>query len=81
VDPETQLQWRVDDAFIGREAMRIVEHIIEGAGASIYYEADPLQRFWRDLHSTGGHTQFNTDSAMQMLGRSMLGLPPDPRLV
>lgn len=81
IDPEVAMWWRVDDAYVGHEAVRIVEHLIEGAGASIYYEKDVLQRFWRDLHSVGGHTHFNTDSAMQILGRHLLGLEPDPTLI
>lgn len=81
INPATQILWRVNDAHVGREAMRIVEHIIEGSGASVYFDTNPLQRFWRDLHSIGGHTYFNTDSAFQILGRHMLGLPIDPNLV
>lgn len=81
MSPETQMMWRVTDAHVGHEAMRVVEQIIEGSGASVYFESNPLQRFWRDLHSTGGHTWFNTDSAFQVLGRQMLGLPRDPTLV
>jgi 3-hydroxy-9,10-secoandrosta-1,3,5(10)-triene-9,17-dione monooxygenase len=78
---ETQMWWRVTDAYVGRESMRITEHIVDGAGASIYHESNPLQRFWRDLHSASGHTWFNTDSALQILGRELLGLPADPRLI
>ncbi|WP_371747083.1 hypothetical protein [Mycolicibacterium sp. YH-1] len=52
---ETLMWWRVTDAYVGRESMRIAEHIIDGAGASIYHESNPLQRFWRDLHSANGH--------------------------
>ena len=81
IDPDIAMWWRVDDAYVGHEAVRIAEHIIEGAGASIYYEKDVLQRFWRDLHSVGGHTHFNTDSAMQILGRHLLDLEPDPTLI
>lgn len=80
-DPETQMWWRVTDSFVGREAVRIVERIVESAGASIYFEANPLQQFWRDIHATGGHTYFNNDSAMQILGRHLLGLAPDPTLI
>ncbi|UNB54522.1 acyl-CoA dehydrogenase family protein [Mycolicibacterium sp. YH-1] len=80
-NPEELMWWRVTDAYVGRETMRIVEHIVDGAGASIYFEANPLQRFWRDMHSASGHTWLNTESAMQILGRHLLDLPPDPRLV
>jgi 3-hydroxy-9,10-secoandrosta-1,3,5(10)-triene-9,17-dione monooxygenase len=80
-DPEELLWWRVTDAYVGRETMRIVEHIVDGAGASIYFETNPLQRFWRDMHSAGGHTWFSTESAMQILGRHLLDLPADPRLI
>lgn len=81
MSPETQVMWRVNDAHVGHEAMRIVEQMIEGSGASVYFETNALQRFWRDLHSTGGHTWFNTDSAYQVMGRHLLGLSPDPTLV
>jgi len=80
-DLEEGLWTRVTDAYVGRESMRIVEHIVDGAGASIYYEANPLQRFWRDMHTASGHTWFNTESAMQILGRHLLGLPADPHLI
>ena len=78
---EEAMWWRVTDAYVGREAMRVTEHIVDGAGASIYHESNPLQRFWRDMHSASGHTYFNTDSALQILGRELLGLPADPRLI
>ena len=81
LDPEEAMWWRVTDAYVGREAMRVTEHIVDGAGASIYHESNPLQRFWRDMHSASGHTYFNTDSALQILGRELLGLPADPRLI
>lgn len=80
-DPEAQMWWRVTDGYVGREAVRIVERLVESAGASIYFENNPLQRFWRDMHSTGGHAYFNTDSALQILGRHLLGLAPDPVLI
>jgi alkylation response protein AidB-like acyl-CoA dehydrogenase len=81
IDAVRQMEWRVNDAYVGREATRIAELIIEGSGASVFFDTNPLQRFWRDLHATGGHTYFNTESAFQVLGRQMLGLPPDPNLV
>jgi 4-hydroxyphenylacetate 3-monooxygenase len=78
---EDQMNARVEQAFAGREAVRTVEHVIESAGASVYSEANPLNRFWRDLHVAGGHTRFYTDLPMQVLGRSLLGLPADPAWV
>jgi 3-hydroxy-9,10-secoandrosta-1,3,5(10)-triene-9,17-dione monooxygenase len=80
-DPAEMMWWRVTDAYVGRETMRIVEHLVDGGGASIFFEKNPIQQFWRDMHSAGGHTFLSTDSAMQILGRHLLDLPADPRLV
>lgn len=81
VTAEDQMNWRVDEAFAGREMVRTVERLIEAAGTGIFFEAHPLQRFWRDLRVAGSHVRFDTDLPMQALGRHLLGLPPDPRWV
>jgi len=53
-------------------------HLFEGAGGSAIYNAEALQRVWRDLNAAGGHVAFSWDDAVSDFGRASLGLPPSP---
>lgn len=74
-------RWRGEHAYVGVLAVRALDRIMDGAGGSATYNWNPLQRFWRDVHTARGHAYMDADSAMQVYGREALGLDPDPLLV
>jgi 4-hydroxyphenylacetate 3-monooxygenase len=75
------LRWRGEHAYIGELAVRALDRVMDGAGGSATYNWNPLQRFFRDLHTARGHAYMDVDSALQVYGRETLGLEPDPLLV
>ena len=81
VDVGQVLRWRGEDAYVGRMAIRALDRLIDGAGGSYTYNWNPLQRFWRDIHTAGGHVYMDIDSGLQVYGREILGLEPDPEVV
>lgn len=52
--------------------------LFEGAGGGAIYDAEPLQRVWRDLNAASAHVAFSWDDAVNDFGRASLGIPPSP---
>ncbi len=52
-----------------------ISTVCDGAGASIYYERSPIQRFQRDVETMKGHVVFDTDRSTVSFGQAALGLP------
>ena len=52
-----------------------ISTVCDGAGASIYYEHSPIQRFQRDVETMKGHVVFDTDRSTVSYGQAALGLP------
>jgi alkylation response protein AidB-like acyl-CoA dehydrogenase len=61
-----------------RQATQI---LCESAGSSAHGLTSPLQRAWRDVNVIGTHVVFDIDTANELYGRSMLGLPPNSFLI
>jgi GTP cyclohydrolase II len=51
--------------------------VCDGAGARVYYDGSPIQRFQRDVETMKGHVVFDIDRASVQYGRVALGLEPD----
>jgi 3-hydroxy-9,10-secoandrosta-1,3,5(10)-triene-9,17-dione monooxygenase len=68
-----------DYAYLARLCVEAIEQIYIASGASANFEANPLQRYWRDVHAMAAHMALNFDNAGAVFGRSALGLPPKPR--
>lgn len=66
--------------FITDRALRIVNRLFEGAGASAIADFNPMQRYWRDAHAARLHTGSDYDTAVQHHGRFLMGLMPTPDL-
>lgn len=58
-----------------RAARDTISTVCDGAGASIYYERSPIQRFQRDVETLKGHVVFDTDRSTVSYGQAALGLP------
>ena len=56
-------------------AREAISTACDGAGASIYYERSPIQRFQRDVETLKGHVVFDTDRSCVSYGQAALGLP------
>ena len=70
------LRWRGEHAYVGALAVRAMDRVMGGAGGSATYNWNPLQRFFRDVHTASGHAYMDIDSALQVYGRQALGLDP-----
>ena len=55
-----------------------VERLFIASGGASIYEGNPLQRYWRDLHTINAHRVLDWDDAAESFGRAALGLPPKP---
>ncbi|MEQ8311567.1 MAG: hypothetical protein RIA72_12800 [Sphingopyxis sp.] len=57
-----------------RDAVRL---LVEGAGSSAHMLSNPLQRAMRDINVMASHVVYDFDAATELLGRSLIGLPPN----
>ncbi|KQZ76970.1 hypothetical protein ASE06_04375 [Sphingopyxis sp. Root214] len=57
-----------------RDAIRL---LVEGAGSSAHMTSSPLQRALRDVNVMASHVVYDFDGATELLGRSLIGLPPN----
>lgn len=57
-----------------RDAVRL---LVEGAGSSAHMLSSPLQRAMRDINVMASHVVYDFDAATELLGRSLIGLPPN----
>jgi 3-hydroxy-9,10-secoandrosta-1,3,5(10)-triene-9,17-dione monooxygenase len=76
VSPDRHNWIRVACATTARLCVRAIEDIYTHSGASANYSANPLQRYWRDVHAMSVHAVLNFDQASEAFGRAELGLPP-----
>jgi len=74
---EDKVRWRRDAAFAARLCTRAVDVVFGAAGGAAIYQANPLQRAFRDIHAAHAHFAVNWDANAITYGRVALGLPPD----
>jgi len=58
-----------------------VAHMAEAAGSGAHMLDQPFQRAVRDLGVISSHVVFDVDTAYELRGRSLVGLPPNSALV
>ncbi len=61
-----------------REAIRIA---CEASGSGSHFLDNPLQRALRDINVMSSHVVYDLDSATELHGRALIGLPPNSPLV
>ena len=61
--------------FASRLAMRGVDRLFEASGARGIMEANPIQRFWRDIHAAGNHVAWGVETSYVMAGAHAMGVP------
>jgi alkylation response protein AidB-like acyl-CoA dehydrogenase len=52
-------------------------HLAEGAGSGMHRLEQPFQRIVRDINVMASHFGFDVDTAYELHGRALLGLPPN----
>jgi alkylation response protein AidB-like acyl-CoA dehydrogenase len=57
-----------------------VRRIVDILGTSVHDSRNPIQRALRDLTVATGHVLHDRSAAMELQGRVLLGLPPQPTL-
>lgn len=79
--PDRMAGWRSNQAFAVKLAVRAADRLYEASGGSAGYLKSPAQRFWRDVHMAASHYYVDYDLAARILGRHLMGLPPDRTLI
>ncbi len=78
---ETLAYWRTNQAYAVKMCIEAVDRLFSAAGGSAWFDGNELQRLFRDSHMTGAHAYTDYDVCMQILGRELMGLEPDPSMV
>jgi len=72
--------WRTGQAYAIKMCIEAVDRLFTASGGQVWLECSEMQRLFRDSHMTGAHIYGNYDSCMQILGRELAGLDPDPNI-
>ena len=78
---ETLTYWRTNQAYAVKMCNEAADRLWKGLGASNWMDSREGQRVWRDNHMTAAHAYTDYDTCAQILGRSLMGLDPDPGLL
>jgi alkylation response protein AidB-like acyl-CoA dehydrogenase len=63
--------------WMARDAVR---DVVEALGSSVHDSSNPIQRALRDITVATSHVLHDRSAAMELQGRVLLGLPPQPTL-
>jgi 3-hydroxy-9,10-secoandrosta-1,3,5(10)-triene-9,17-dione monooxygenase len=78
---EERIELRCRIAYAVKLAREAVQTLAEAAGAGAHMLDDPLQRALRDINMMSCHVVYDLDTALELQGRAMIGLPPNSVLV
>ena len=67
-------------SYVTNCAVKVINSLFEGSGASAIADFNPMQRYWRDGNTARLHQGMDYDSAKQAHGRYLIGLAPTPDL-
>jgi len=74
---EERIELRCRIAYAVSFAREAVQTVAEAAGAGAHFLDHPLQRALRDINMMACHVVYDLDSALELQGRALLGLPPN----
>ncbi|MEK7215140.1 MAG: acyl-CoA dehydrogenase family protein, partial [Chloroflexota bacterium] len=80
-EPFTPLEraaYMCDKAYGVRLSVQAVNRLYEASGGRGTHDADPMQRFHRDIHAASHHVHLQWDLVAEDYGRQALGLAPKP---
>ena len=77
--PDTLMRTRMraETGWISDNLQQAVDSLLTVHGSAAFAEANPIQRFWRDLEVAGRHALILPDVGYELYGRSLLGRPAD----
>jgi alkylation response protein AidB-like acyl-CoA dehydrogenase len=70
--PQEKLKARFQAAFIGRQSLEAVQALFAASGGHAIFNANPLQRHWRDLMAICTHRGLYLDESAPAYGKSAL---------
>ncbi|MBB1489562.1 p-hydroxyphenylacetate 3-hydroxylase oxygenase component [Oceanospirillum sediminis] len=73
--------WRTNQAYAVKMCCEAVNRLFEVSGGSTWIHDNEIQRLWRDVNMTAAHAYTDYDVCKQILGRSLMGMEPDPTMV
>ena len=73
---EERLHSRAVHAYVATLCVRAVDRLFAASGGRALFDANPLQRFHRDLHAASHHATLSWDIVSEQYGRVLLGLEP-----
>lgn len=79
--PDLFTDWRTTQSYVVKLAVQATDRLFNASGGSAGYLSNPAQRFWRDIHMAAGHYYVDYDIASRILGRHLMGLPPEPGVI
>ncbi|MEE9313833.1 MAG: flavin-dependent monooxygenase [Rhizobiaceae bacterium] len=80
-DAPTLVDWRTNQAYAVKMCIEAVDRLFNAIGANNWLLDKEAQRLFRDSHMTGAHAYTDYDVCAQILGRELMGLEPDPKLL
>ena len=80
-DMDVFVGWRTTQAFATKLCVQAVNLVFGASGGGAIYSSSPLQRLFRDAQATAAHAYSDYDVAAQILGRHLIGLPMDAKLL
>ena len=72
-----KIRLRRDGAYAARLCTRAVDLLFEAGGGEFLYDANVMQRAFRDIHAAQSHYALAWDVAASSAGKFMLGIAPD----
>jgi 3-hydroxy-9,10-secoandrosta-1,3,5(10)-triene-9,17-dione monooxygenase len=76
-DMEQRTTYRRNPAFAATLCVRAVDLLFTASGGGGLYDANPIQRAFRDIHAATAHISLVWDAAGTIYGKTALGLPSD----
>ena len=68
---------RRDQVLGARQSTDAVDRLLRAGGRQCLTLDNPIQRFWRDIHTGASHRVNDVDETLSMVGRATLGLNAD----
>lgn len=75
MEVEGRLLQRAQSARVSKICAQQVDELLRACAGSGLYKANPIERFFRDIHQARGHIANNADAYARAQGAVMLGLP------
>ena len=80
-DMDVFIGWRTTQAFATKLSVQAVNLVFGASGGGAIYSNSPLQRLFRDAQATAAHAYSDYDVVTQILGRYLIGMPMDAKLL